>query len=543
MTGAGSGAGGGAGGAPALSGAHWWGGAEHAGKGEAFRAVEAATGRFLEPQYRDATEAQVDAAVREAAAAAPVFAATPPSARAGLLRRVAGRIEGLGAALLERAAQETALPQERLASERGRTTAQLRMFADLVEEGSWVDARIDRGDPARSPLPKPDLRAMLVPLGPVAVFGASNFPLAYSVAGGDTASALAAGCPVVVKGHPAHPGTGELVAAAVAAALAECGLPAGAFALVHGRAPAVGRALVEHPAIAAVGFTGSAAGGQALVRLAAARPAPIPVFAEMGSLNPVFVLPGAMAARADEIAALLAGSGTLGTGQFCTCPGMVLHEDGERGRGFVALLAERLQGTPAGAMVHPDLASGYRSAVAAVRGLPGVQVRAEGSGAGPPPATAAGTFLFTADVATALRHGRLREEVFGPAMVAVAWRSREDLLEVARALHGHLTATVHGTEEDLRSHGGLLALLRQKVGRLVFGGVPTGVEVCTSMQHGGPWPASSDSRFTAVGPRAILRWARPVCYQDAPPPALPEELRDGNPRGLWRTVDGVLGRG
>ncbi|MEC7584916.1 MAG: aldehyde dehydrogenase (NADP(+)) [Planctomycetota bacterium] len=526
----------------ALTGEHFWAGERHPGSGQPFAAVEAATGEEQQPIFHDATAEEVDAAVQAAARAAAPFAAMAPAARAAFLRRIADEMLELGDALLACAQSETALPEPRLQMERGRTMNQLRLFADLVEEGSWVDARIDHAEPDRQPMPKPDLRAMLVPLGPVAVFGASNFPLAYSVAGGDTASALAAGCPVVVKGHPAHPGTSELVAGAVVRAAAATGVPAGVFGMVHGRGHEPGGCLVEHPAITAVGFTGSAVGGQALVRLAAARPQPIPVFAEMGSVNPVFVLPGAMAERSAAIAEALAASVTLGTGQFCTCPGMVMHDASAAGERFVAELGERLGATAAGVMVHPQLVTNYRGGVAQVEGLSDVTMRATGSGYDEQSATTAEARLFTADVATVLAQDRLREEVFGPAVVAVRYGSSSELLEVARGLDGHLTATIHGTEADLQEHAELVALLQAKVGRLLFGGVPTGVEVCASMQHGGPWPASSDSRFTAVGPRAILRWARPVCLQNAPAGQLPAALRDDNPMGLWRTVDGVHDR-
>jgi NADP-dependent aldehyde dehydrogenase len=381
---------------------------------------------------------------------------------------------------------------------------------------------------------------MLVPLGPVAVFGSSNFPLAYSVAGGDTASALAAGCPVVVKAHPAHPGTGELVARAVVSALQRSGIPAGAFALVHGRANEVGAALVRHPATAAVGFTGSLQGGRALCDLAAARPSPIPVFAEMGSANPVFVLPGALRERGPAIAAMLAASSLLATGQMCTSPGLAVLGKGADADAFVAALGAALSGSAPGTMVSASIRANFDKALAEVRAVPGVQDVAAAKGQGGPAQACA--VLLQTTAADFLQKPRLGDEVYGPAMVAVRCTSRPELLATARALHGHLTATVHGTAADLREHQDLLAILRTKAGRLVCNGVPTGVEVAPAMQHGGPWPASSDARFSAVGTSSILRWARPVCFQDWPPEHLPEELRDGNPRGIFRTVDGVLGR-
>ncbi|MGE3171324.1 MAG: aldehyde dehydrogenase (NADP(+)) [Planctomycetota bacterium] len=528
-------------GAP-LRGEHWWDGRGHAGVGEGYAAIEAASGAELAPRYRDASAAEVEAAVAAAAGAAAPFAAAGPELRARFLRAIAARLLGLGDELLDRAGRETALPRARLEGERARTVLQLEQFADRAQEGSWVDARIDRGDPHRTPQPRPDLRAMLVPLGPVAVFGASNFPFAYSVAGGDTASALAVGCPVVVKAHPAHPGTSELTARAIAAAAAECELPAGVFGMVHGRSHEVGAALVQHPDVAAVGFTGSVAGGSALCRLAAARDVPIPVFAEMGSVNPVFVLPGALRARGDRIAAMLSASALLATGQFCTSPGMALVPDDPAAESFLERLGQAIASAAPGTLVHPSIREHFERALGAVRAIDGVVQRAAAAGAPACAATGAGAVLLQATVDTVLEHGRLRDEVYGPALLAVRCRDVDDMLRVARALHGHLTATVHATNDDLAEHRELLQVLRGKVGRLVFDGVPTGVEVATAMQHGGPWPASSDSRFTAVGPRAMLRWARPVCWQDAPAVHLPPELADDNPRDLWRTVDGALGR-
>ncbi len=525
-----------------LHGGHWWAGRAQAGRGAAFRAVAAATGAALGPDYRDATADEVDRAGAAVAAAATEFAACPPRQRADLLRRIADQLLAAGDELLARAHAETALPTTRLVGERARTVLQLRLFADLVEEGSWVDARIDRAEPQRTPLPAPDLRAMLLPLGPVAVFGASNFPFAYSVAGGDTASALAAGCPVLVKAHPAHPGTSELVARAIAAAIAGSGVPADAFAMVHGRSHDVGAAVARHPGIAAVGFTGSVQGGRALWQLAATRPVPIPVFAEMGSVNPVFVLPQALAQRGVQIATAVATSAMQATGQFCTSPGMVLVVDGADGQRFVDELQQRLGTVDPGPLVHPSIRDHFERAVAEVRALPGVSVCVGNAAAAAGPGALASPQLFVAEIEAVLAQGRLREEIYGPALLVVRCHSVDDMLAVARALHGHLTATVHGSDADLLQCGALLGELRRKVGRLVHDGVPTGVEVKAAMQHGGPWPASSDSRFTAVGPRAILRWARPVCFQDAPPATLPEALREGNPLGIWRTVGGVLGR-
>ena len=525
-----------------LGGACWIDGIEVDGQGARFAAAAARTGEPLGPEFADASVAQVGAAVAAAGVAEIPFAGLSAQRRAAFLRAIAHELVAAGDELLERAELETALPRARLVAERGRTVLQLELFAALLEDGSWVDARLDRADEARHPQRRPDLRTMLVPMGAVAVFGSSNFPFAYSVAGGDTASALAVGCPVVVKAHPMHPGTSEGVARAIVAAMHTCKVPLGAFGMVHGRSHAVGQALVEHSGIAAVGFTGSVAGGAALCRLANARPVPIPVFAEMGSMNPVFVLPGALHERGPAIASMVAASALLACGQFCTSPGMVLWCDGPGADAFGAELAAAFGRGSNGTMVHPDLHSSFARASAEVQSLHGVTVSAKSAAAPTDSATAVAAVLLQTNAAAVLQHARLRQEIYGPATVAVRCRSRAEMLAVAASLHGHLTATVHGTDADFEQHEALLATLRRRVGRLVHNGVPTGVEVTTAMQHGGPWPASSDSRFTAVGPRSVLRWVRPHCWQDAPMATLPPELRDGNPAGLLRTVDGVLAR-
>ncbi|MFO0392744.1 MAG: aldehyde dehydrogenase (NADP(+)) [Planctomycetota bacterium] len=520
-----------------VRGVHFVAGVAEAGDGPAFTATEPLAGAAMPPAYRDASSTQVQRACAAADAAAVPFAATPPTVRARLLRAIADGLLELGDELIARVTAETALPAQRVQGERGRTVLQLQQFAALLAEGSWVDARIDRADRLRQPLPKPDVRSMRVPLGPVAVFGASNFPLAYSVAGGDAASALAAGCPVVVKGHPAHPGTSELVGRVVTDAVRACALPAGVFSLLHGREHAVGEGLVEHPAIAAVGFTGSHAGGRALFDLAARRPRPIPVFAEMGSMNPVVVLPQALAQRGAAIAEQIAASALLAQGQFCTSPGIVCWIDGPGGDAFVATLRARIAASQGGPAVHPSIRAGFERAVAEVVALPtAVAARAGVAGAA---VTAVCPTLFTADVAAVLAHPRLRREIYGPAVLAVRCADAKELREVLAALDGHLTGTVHEAGDDLASHCDVVALLQQRVGRLIANGVPTGVEVCGAMVHGGPYPASTDARFSAVGVTSIARWTRPQCWQDWPAAALPPELRDDNPLGIARIVDGV----
>jgi NADP-dependent aldehyde dehydrogenase len=506
-----------------------------------FRAVNPMTGEEIEPGFVSATHADVERAAEAAKQAAVVLAAASGSARAALLRTIADKLAADGERIVARAQVETGLPQARLQGELARTTGQLRLFADVAEEGSWVDARIDEALPERKPLARPDVRSMLRPLGPVAVFGASNFPLAFSVAGGDTASALAAGNPVVVKAHPAHPGTSELAGAAITEAVRECGLPEGTFALLFDAGIEVGKALVEHPAICAVAFTGSAGGGQALMKLAAARPEPIPCFAEMGSANPLFVLPGAMKERAKTLAEGLQGSFTLGSGQFCTKPGLVFVP--EQGSGeFMDSLRAGVCALGGHGMLTPGIAARYAQGVqerllqSGVEWLAGQQSAPDGSGA------AASAAVFSVPLETFLEQAALEEEIFGPTTLVVHYGAQEGLVEAARRLHGHLTATIHGTDEDLANATELVRVLESKVGRILFNGYPTGVEVCHAMVHGGPFPATSDARFTSVGTRAMLRFARPVCYQSFPDGALPAELRRKNPSGVQRMVNGLLGR-
>ena len=523
-----------------LTGGNLIGARESHDDARGFRAQDPASGIALEPAFAEATLAEVDAAARTAEAAFEPYAAVPPAHRAAFLRAIADQLVALGDGLLERAQAETALPRPRLEGERARTANQARRFAELIEEGSWVDARIDPAQPDRKPAPRPDLRRMLVPLGPVAVFGASNFPLAFSVAGGDTVSALAAGCTVVVKAHPAHPGTCELAARAMLAAARAIGMPDGVVSMVHGPSPAVGQALVTHPAIQAVGFTGSFRGGKALFDAAARRAQPIPVFAEMGSANPVFVLPDALATRGEEIAKALAASVTLGSGQFCTNPGLTFVA--APAEAFLARLGALLAESPPGTMVHTGIKQAYDEALGVAAALPGVTLAARAQGHGSSPTTEAQPALLLTDTAAFSSQDRLADEIYGPVTVAVRCGSPDELLAAARSLRGHLVATVHATQRDLVENAELLRVLTRKAGRIVLNGMPTGVEVAHAMHHGGPWPATSDSRATSVGSAAILRFARPVCFQGVPDAALPDELRNANPRGIWRMLDGRLTR-
>ena len=509
--------------------------------GKAVPAMNPASGAALGPDYFWATNADVEQAAQLAAKAFAEFSQWPGKRRAGLLRRIAELIEAEAARIQERANQETALPLARLQGETARTCGQLRLFASLIEEGWWLDARIDRGDPNRKPLPKPDVRSMLAPLGPVVVFSSSNFPLAFSVAGGDTASALAAGCPVIVKPHQGHLGTSELVGLCVQQAVKDCGAPEGTFSMLYGAGREVGIALVKHPLVKAVGFTGSRAGGRALMDAAAARPEPIPVYAEMGSINPVFILPGALRQNAENLATGLHASVTLGVGQFCTNPGLVFTEAGAASEPFVRKLEGLMAGTAPGTMLTADLCAAYWKGVEKFGKTAGVR-RASGAaaavGAGSAQASAA---LFLTDAGTFLKTRTLAEEVFGPCTLVVHCGAREEMLAAARDLEGQLTATIHGTPEDLASNRDLLSILETKAGRLLFNGFPTGVEVCHAMTHGGPYPATADGRSTSVGTRAIERFVRPICYQNFPDSALPDELKEANPLNLWRLVDGKMG--
>ncbi len=504
-------------------------------------ALNPATGGRLDPGFFDATPTDIEAAARLAAEAFTQFSRWTPARRASLLRRIAELFELNASTIVERANLETALPSPRLQGEAARTCGQLRLFATLLEEGWWQEARIDHADPNRKPTPKPDVRSLLVPLGPVAVFSSSNFPLAFSVAGGDTASALAAGCTVIVKPHQGHPGTSELVAQVLTHAARECGAPEGTFSMLYGPGREVGVALVKHPLIRAVGFTGSRKGGRALMDAAAARPEPIAVYAEMGSINPVFLLPGALAAGSDAIAAGLHASVTLGVGQFCTNPGLVFVHAGPAADQFLHKLESLMRGTPPGTMLTPGICSAYHSGVEKFCHIAGVQRIGEARAEAEPGSSAHAT-LFVADADTFLKNRSLMDEVFGPSTLVVRCDSAAQMLAAAEILEGQLTATVHATTEELAAHRDLLALLQNKAGRLLCNGFPTGVEVCHAMVHGGPYPATADGRSTSVGTLAITRFLRPVCYQNFTDAALPDELKETNPLGLWRLVDGKPGR-
>jgi NADP-dependent aldehyde dehydrogenase len=508
--------------------------------GDAFHGINPATGEHLQPAFFSATPDDIDRAAKLAEEAFASYSKLSNSKRAAFLRGIADALQKISREIIERAHQETALPVPRLEGELLRTANQLRLFADVVEEGSWVNARIDTADPERKPLPKPDVRSVLQPLGPVAVFGASNFPLAFSVAGGDTASALAAGCPVIIKAHPAHPGTSELVGNVVRECVTAAGLHEGTFSLLFDSGIEVGTRLVQHPLIKAVGFTGSLKAGRALMDLCARRPDPIPCYAEMSSTNPVFVLPGALQ-QYDKIAADLTASYTLGAGQFCTKPGLVFLPLQDASSLLVEELRKRAAALPEFTMLTPGIAAQYKRGLTQRAESDGARVLAASEASPSAPAGTAAA-LLEAEAEDILNKPELAEEIFGPTTMLVRYQGREQMLKAAEALQGHLTATLLGTEEDLAAHQDLIAVLERKVGRVIFNGYPTGVEVCHAMVHGGPYPATSDGRSTSVGTLAIYRFARPVCYQNMPQSALPESLQDSNPLDLLRMVNGEMRR-
>ncbi|MFZ0745894.1 MAG: aldehyde dehydrogenase (NADP(+)) [Terracidiphilus sp.] len=504
--------------------------------GAAFQAANPQTGDTLQPTYYSATSPELEEAVELASRAFASYSQMGGKARAAFLRRVADGFEAHREALATRANLETALPVPRLLGEVSRTASQLRLFAGVVEDGSWVQARIDPALPDRQPQPRPDVRSMLRALGPVAVFGASNFPLAFSVGGGDTASALAAGCPVVVKAHPAHPGTSELAGQIISEAVSAEGLHPGVFSLIFDRGVEAGTALVKHPLVRAVAFTGSLRAGRALMDLVASRPNPIPCFTEMSSGNPVFVLPGALRNGAKALAKGLFGSFTLGAGQFCTKPGIILLPESDEASEFVQELCGQVDLSDASTLLTAGIAREFGRATQARES----QVRLKAHSREPKLAFAfsARAKLFESSVDNLIAHPSLAEEIFGPDTLLVRCSEPKDFLRAAAALDGHLTATLLGDEADLAANRELIQILEQKAGRLIFNGFPTGVEVTHAMVHGGPYPATSDPRFTSVGSLAIFRFARPVCFQGFPQALLPPELQDGNPLDISRLYDG-----
>lgn len=520
-----------------LTGHNYIGGERRAAGTVEHKSLDASSGEALPYTFIQATPEEVDAAAQAAAAAYPIYRNLSAVRRAEFLEAIADEIDALGDDFVALVCRETALPAARIQGERGRTSGQMRLFAKVLRRGDFYGARIDRALPDRQPLPRPDIRQYQIGVGPVAVFGASNFPLAFSTAGGDTASALAAGCPVVFKAHSGHMATAECVADAIIRAAEKTGMPKGVFNMIFGGG--VGEILVKHPAIQAVGFTGSLKGGRALCDMAAARPQPIPVFAEMSSVNPVIVLPGALKARGATVAKELAGSVVLGCGQFCTNPGLVIGIRSAEFSEFVAGLSDAIASQPAQTMLNAGTLRSYTSGVAQLKGHAKVSHLAGNEQTG----NQAQPQLFKADVSMLLEGDHLlQEEVFGPTSIVVEVADSAELTRALQSMHGQLTATLIAEREDLSAFRDLLPLLEVKAGRVLLNGYPTGVEVCDSMVHGGPYPATSDARGTSVGTLAIHRFLRPVCYQNYPDEVLPEALQNANPLGIQRLVDGVHSR-
>ncbi len=489
-----------------------------------------------EPIFTEATQEEINEAVSLASNAFKTFRTISGQRKAEFLNAIADKILALGDKLIQTYCSETGLPEGRAKGERGRTVGQLRDFADLVKKGSWVEAIIDTAQPERTPIPKSDVRKMMIPLGPVVVFGASNFPLAYSTAGGDTAAALASGCPVIVKSHPMHSGTGELVASAIIKAAQKTRMPNGIFSNLNSSGIEVGIQLVKHPEIKAVGFTGSIRGGRALYDLASKREEPIPVFAEMGSVNPVVIFPEAIKERGESLAKTYASSITLGTGQFCTNPGLLLGIKSDELTRFINYLSEEIVKIEPSCMLHPNIIGAYKNNKVKALSQSGLKVIAEYSS--DLKSNYARQTVTTVEGSTFIENPILHQEVFGPFSMIVQCKDVKELETIISKLEGQLTGTVIADNKESDNYSDVIKALQNRVGRIIFNGVPTGVEVCPSMQHGGPYPASTDSRFTAVGIHSIKRWVRPFSYQDWPNNLLPDELKNENPLQISRLVNG-----
>ncbi len=516
---------------PSLQGKSIIGFARGAGQEGKQQGINPATGEALEPAYAAVLPEEFDRAMELAKSAFAVYSELPGAKRAEFLRKIADNLDAAVDLFAERGPLETGLPEGRMRGETARTSGQLRLFAQLIEDGSWVNARIEHGIPDRAPLPKPDLRSMLRPLGPVGVFCASNFPLAFSVAGGDTAAALAAGCPVVVKAHRSHPGMAELAGECIMDAARETCMPEGVFSLLFG-SQEIGTALVDHPVIQAVGFTGSRGGGTALMRIAAARPQPIPVYAEMSSINPVVILPKALEEGGASLGEGFFGSLTLGVGQFCTNPGLVFLPD-EGGEAFLGKLTELVAAASGATMLNAGTCNAYSGRLAELDGVSVVETLAAAAKTEGKAAPA----VFSVSLEDFIKNPELQAECFGPATLIV--RGPVDkMAEAIAGLEGQLTGTIFATADELAGQAALVGALQGRVGRLILNGFPTGVEVCHSMVHGGPYPATSDGRSTSVGTMAIDRFCRPVAWQDFSDELLPAALQEGNPLGIWRLVDG-----
>ncbi len=503
---------------------------------ESIAGFDPATRQFLPEKFPVATFEMADLALQKATAAFHIFGKMPGKQRAIFLRAIAEEIENLGNSLIKKAIAETGLPEPRLVGERSRTVGQLRMFAQLLDEGSFAEAVIDTALPDRQPLPRADIRRVLVPTGSVVVFSVSNFPLAYSTAGGDVASALAAGCPVIVKAHESHPGTHALVADAVRAAAEKTGMPDGVFSSLFGRGFALGKYLVEHPLTKNVAFTGSQAGGRALFDMAAARPEPIPVFAEMSSTNPVFLLPEKISANSENVARQLAASININAGQFCTCPGLIFLLENADTPQFLENLKTAFATFAPVTMLNPGIFQNFEKKKTDALAEKTVSTEfAATRDSEKLSGFAAVASVFGKDF---LKNPKLQDEVFGPFSLVVRCKNKSEMLKIAEILEGQLTATIWAADSEMKRWTDLFEILERKAGRLIFNGVPTGLEVCAAIHHGGPYPATTDGRFTAVGSGAIRRFLRPVCFQNFPEKMLPAALRNSNPLKIWRLVNG-----
>lgn len=507
------------------------------GEGVVFTATDPSTGKQLEGDFISANSHLVNQALAAATSAFKIYRGMAGKRKAEFLRGIVNEINLFGDVLINRAASESGLTVARLTGEMGRTIGQLNLFADLLEQGSWVNAVIDKALPNRTPLPRPDIRKMLVPIGPVVVFGASNFPLAFSVAGGDTASALASGCPVIVKAHPAHPGTSALVGQAISNAALKTGMPRGVFSLLFDDGYAVGAALVKHEQTRAVVFTGSFKGGMALLKLAQERLTPIPVFTEMGSINPVVMLPAALQSKPEELAVKYAASITLGAGQFCTNPGLILAVKSPGLDAFIASLENAIAAIPSATMLTQGICNNYYSLSAQTLAEDDLELIGQSKLTDAAKVNQATAMVAIVPAGVFLKNKSLQQEIFGPWSLVVACDDMEQLQQVIEGLEGQLTATVMAEKQELPAYTEIFDALTLKTGRMILNGVPTGVEVCAAMQHGGPFPATSDSRFTSVGTGAIYRFVRPLAWQDWEDTLLPAELQENNPLNIWRQMD------
>lgn len=511
--------------------------AKNTKKLQAFSTVK---GGFLPEVFTVATEEEIEEATSKAAVAFDNYKKTSFEERANFLETIAEEILAGGDMMIQRAMLETGLPEARLVGERARTVGQLKLFAEILREGSWVEAVIDTALPDRKPLPRSDLRKLLVPIGPVVVFAASNFPFAFSTAGGDTTSALAAGCPVIVKAHTSHLGINELVAKAIITAARRCGMPDGVFSSLIGEGSTLGQSLIKHPLIKAVGFTGSYKAGMALFKTGNERATPIPVYAEMSSINPVLILPGKLEEDVDKWASAVAGSITLGVGQFCTNPGLLFILNNPTTPKFIEKLTQLLKATPESTMLNEAICKSYHTGLQKLGKEIGVTSLVDGKDAGD--SFKGSAALMQVSAKDFITNKELQNEVFGPSSLIILCNDQYELLEAIQSLHGQLTGTVIGTVEDAHEFSACINALTEKAGRLIYNGVPTGVEVCYAMVHGGPFPATTDAKFTSVGADAIKRFVRPLCFQDCPEEFLPQSLKNGNPLGIMRKINGKLTR-